>query len=182
MRACGWACSRVGMQMWMAVNKKEKRKKTLTGCFERADGRAEADNCKKKKKERKGKKKEKFTGLGVWTCYRWACMRLRANVDGCKQTNKKKGKEKRNGMDLPQVVGMSVQFEQCSNTVFKCCQTRTNCSNTVRTHGNEYITCPNTVRTVFEHCQTRTNCSNSVRTAHHCTAGCLNMVRTVFEH
>ena len=37
MWACGWACSRVGMRMQMAVNKK--KKKTLTGCFERADGR-----------------------------------------------------------------------------------------------------------------------------------------------
>ena len=58
---------------------------------------------------------------------------------------------------------MSAQFKHCSNTVFKLCQTRTNClnsvqtahhrtagcSNTVRTHGNECITCPNTVWTVF---------------------------------
>ena len=96
-------------------------------------------------------------------------MRLRADVDGCKQTNKqKKGKEKRNGMDLPQVVGMSAQFEHCLNTVFELCQTRTNCSNTVRTHGNECITCPNTVRTVFrQHAKQRMmfkhfeQCSNS---------------------
>ena len=27
MQACGWACSHVGMQMWMAVNKKKKGKK-----------------------------------------------------------------------------------------------------------------------------------------------------------
>ena len=26
-RACGWACRHVGMWMWMAVNKKEKRRK-----------------------------------------------------------------------------------------------------------------------------------------------------------
>ena len=26
-RACGWACSHVGMRMWMAVNKRKKEKK-----------------------------------------------------------------------------------------------------------------------------------------------------------
>ena len=59
-----------------------------------ACGRVEVDNCKEKKKERKGKKKGKLTGLGVWTCYGWACVRLRADVDGCKQTNKKGGNKK----------------------------------------------------------------------------------------
>ena len=60
----------------------------------RADGRAEVDNCKEKKKARKGKQKGKLTGLGMWTCYRWACVRLQADVDGCKQTNKKGGNKK----------------------------------------------------------------------------------------
>ena len=89
--ACGWACSHVDMRMRMAVNKKEKRKKHLLIGSERADGRAdvwacgradgraEADDCKERKKERKGKKKERLTGfqsgqMGVWTCCGWACV------------------------------------------------------------------------------------------------------------
>ena len=69
---------------------KQKKKKTLTGVFRTcgwACRRAEADNCKEKKKE-------KLTGLGMWTCYGWACVRLWADVDGCKQTNEKRGKKK----------------------------------------------------------------------------------------
>ena len=47
--------------------KQKRKKKTLTGCFERVDGRAgvwvcgraEADNCKKKEKRKKRKEKRK---------------------------------------------------------------------------------------------------------------------------
>ena len=70
-----WTCGRAGVRMGVqpcghadadgCKQKRKKKKKTLTGCFERADGRVEADTCKKKKKERKGKKKEKLTGLSV---------------------------------------------------------------------------------------------------------------------
>ena len=81
-RACGWACSRVGMQMRMAVNKKkkEKKRKNLLIGSERADGRAEADAVKtEKKKQRKRKKTKRLTGvpsgrMGVWTCCGWACV------------------------------------------------------------------------------------------------------------
>ena len=83
--------------------KRKKKKNTFWGVSSvrmgmracgRADGRAEADNCKEKKKEKKEKKKEKLTGLGVWTCYGWACVCLRADIDGCKQINEKRGKKK----------------------------------------------------------------------------------------
>ena len=118
----------------------------------RADGHAEADGCKKRKKERKGKERKRKDSLvfrvGGWACGRVAdgraWMRLRADVNGCKQKKKRKGerKEKKEGL----TVGSG--HECAVRTLFK----------------------------VFEHCQTRTNCSNSVRTAHHCTVGCLNTV------
>ena len=114
---------------------------------ERADGRAD---CKQKKKERKGKKKNDsllFRACG-WACGRVAdgraWMGLRADVNGCKQ-RKGERKKKKNGL----------------------------------TAGGGHERAVRTLFEVFEHCQTRTNCSNSVRTAHHRTAGCSNSVRTV---
>ena len=93
MRACGWACSCVGMRMRMAVNKKEKRKKHLLIGSERADGRAEADDCK----ERKRKDSLVFRA-GGWACgcvadgRGWMC--LQADVNGCKQKKEKRRKKR----------------------------------------------------------------------------------------
>ena len=56
--------------------------------------------------------------------------------------NKKKReeeKEKKKRKDSPRVVGMSMQFEHC--------QTRTNCSNSVRTAHQCTVGCSNTVQT-----------------------------------
>ena len=107
MWACGWACSCVGMRMRMAVNKK-KKKNTYWGVSSvrmgmwacgRADGRVEADNCKEKKKERKGKKKEHSL---VWACGRvtdgraCACGRTWMAVN--KQTRKGEIKMEWNGL------------------------------------------------------------------------------------
>ena len=79
---CGHAGVRMGMQKRMTVKKKKKGKK---------------------------KKKKRLTGvlsrrMGVWTCCRWACvdalaggrawMRLRVDVNGCKQKEKRKGERK----------------------------------------------------------------------------------------
>ena len=82
-RVCGWVCGRAGMRMGMQPcghadgckqkGKRKKEKKHLLIGSERADGRAEADDCKERKKERKGKKKERLTGfqsgrMGVREC------------------------------------------------------------------------------------------------------------------
>ena len=91
-----------------------------------ACGHVEADNCKKKKK--------KLTGLGVWTCYGWACMRLRADVDGCKQINKKKGERKKKWNGLTTGGGhehaVRTLFEHCVRTLPNKDKLFEQCSNT----------------------------------------------------
>ena len=104
-QACGWACSHVGIRMRMAVNKKKKGKKEKEKTYwlvpsmrmgvrtcGRADGRAEADDCKKRKKRKKEKERKRKDSLvfraGGWACGRVAdgrvWMRLWADVNGCK--------------------------------------------------------------------------------------------------
>ena len=121
----------------MAVNKKEKKNKTLTNWFRVcrwACGCAEADDCKERKKEKKRKRNDSLVfRAGRWVCGHvvdgraWMC--LRADMNGCKQKNREEEKEKRKRKDSSQVVGMNVQFEfeHCSNAWKGC------------------ITCPNTV-------------------------------------
>ena len=82
MWACGWACRRVGTWMWMAVNKKEKRRKQ-TWRVERVDGsvgmRACGWACSRVdmqmrmavNKKEKGKKKKTLTNW--FRACGWAC-------------------------------------------------------------------------------------------------------------
>ena len=152
----------------MAVNKKEKRKKkTLTGCFERADGRAEADNCKKKKKERKGKKKEK-KNLLVWACRRvtdgraCACRRTWMAVN--KQTNKKRERKKKwNGLTAGGGHERAVRtlFEHCVRTLPNKDKLFKQCSNSTPPHGGLFEHHSNTWTRIYNMSE---HCSDSVRT------------------
>ena len=179
-QVCGWACGRASVQMGMQLcghvdadgceqkerrkKRKRKRKNLLIGSKHadgRADvwacGRAEADDCKKRKKERKRKDSLVFRA-GGWVCGRvadgCAWMHLWADVNGCKQKEKRKGgrKEKKEGLTAGSGHECAVRtlpnkdklFEQCSNStplhggLFK------HCSNT----WTGSITCPNTVQSV----------------------------------
>ena len=162
---------RMGMQKWMTVKKR-----------------------KKKEKERK-----KNDSLLVRAC-RWACghvadgrawLGLRVDGNGCKQ-RKGERKKKKNGLTAGGGHEHAVRtlFE-----VFEHCQTRTNCSNSVQTVGNECIISPNTVRTVpnkdklFEHCSNSTpphgglfeHSSNSWKWVYNISEHCPNSVQTACE-
>ena len=94
-RACGCdSCRRVGMQMRMSVEEKE-RKNKLTAC-----GCADANECKKKRR-----KKRNLLGMGAcrheciacgWCCMRMRCMGTwmviaaeMVGMDECKEKTKK---------------------------------------------------------------------------------------------
>ena len=85
----------------MAVKKKEKRRTKLEGssvwmglwACGRADGRAEADDCKKRKKRKKEKERKRKDSLMFRACG-WACGRVGMWMRMAVNKKKKEKKEK----------------------------------------------------------------------------------------